>query len=127
METFFDFFWLMLWFFLWIIWLMLLFRVFGDVFRSDASGLSKAGWIIFVVVLPYLGVLVYLLSQGDGMARREAAAAQRVEQAQADYIRSVAGSSGASTASELEKLASLRDRGVITAEEFATQKSRLLA
>jgi hypothetical protein len=125
METFFDFFWLMLWLFLWIIWIMLLFRVFTDVFRSDQSGWAKAGWTVFVLLLPYLGVLVYLISQGKDMARRSVETAQAVEQSQRDYIRDVAGSGGG-IAAELESLASLRDRGVITEEEFAAQKAKLL-
>lgn len=125
MDTFLDYFWLMLWLFLWIIWIMLLFRVFADVFRSDQSGWAKAGWTIFVILLPFLGVLVYMITQGGNMARRDVEVAHAVEQAQRDYIRSVA-SSGGGLASELEALASLRERGVITEEELAAQKARLL-
>lgn len=126
MSSFLDFFWLMLWFFLWVIWIWLLIRVFADVFRSDTSGWAKAGWVLFVVVLPFLGVLVYLIAQGDKMAAREMASAKAAQKAQRDYIREAAGSGGG-VAGELEKLASLRDKGVISAEEFDTQKAKLLA
>lgn len=125
MESFLDFFWFMLWFFLWVIWLFLLFRVFGDIFRSDSSGVAKAGWIIFVIVLPFLGVLVYLIVNGTGMGERDVATMQAAEQAQRDYIQSVAGS-GASSAEQLEKLAALRDKGVITEAEFTAQKAKIL-
>lgn len=126
METFFDFFWFMMWFFLWVIWLMLLFRVFGDIFRSDSSGWTKALWVIFVVVLPFLGVFAYLIANGGNMAQREAASVQAAEQAQREYIRSMAGTS-ASTADELEKLASLKERGVLSDAEFEAQKRKLMA
>lgn len=125
MDTFFDFFWLMLWFFLWIIWIVLLFRVFTDLFRSPTSGWAKAGWTLFVIILPFLGVLVYLITQGDGMAQRQMAAMQAAEDAQQSYIRSVAGSGGG-VAEELEKLAGLKERGVISDAEFEAQKQRLL-
>ena len=125
MSSFLDFFWLMLWFFLWVIWIWLLIRVFADIFRSDNSGMAKAGWVLFVVVLPFLGVLVYLIAQGGDMASREIASAKAMQKAQADYIREVAGGGG--VAGELEKLASLRDSGVISADEFEAQKAKLLA
>lgn len=125
MTTFLDFFWFMLWFFLWVIWLFLLFRVFADIFRSDHSGIAKAGWIIFVIVLPFLGVLVYLIANGNDMAQRDAASVQAAEQAQQDYIRSVA-DSGSSPADQLEKLAALRDKGVINESEFNAQKAKIL-
>ena len=76
MTDFLDFFWLMLWAFLWIIWIMLLFRVFADIFSSDQSGFAKAMWVIFVIVFPFLGILIYLIAQGGNMATREVAAAQ---------------------------------------------------
>ena len=125
MSSFLDFFWLMLWFFLWVIWIWLLIRVFADIFRSESSGMAKAGWVLFVVVLPFLGVLVYLIAQGGDMASREIASAKAMQKAQADYIREVAGGGG--VAGELEKLASLRDSGVISADEFEAQKAKLLA
>lgn len=124
MDTFWDFFWFMFWAFLWIIWIMLLFRVFIDIFRSESSGWAKAAWSIFVIILPFLGVFVYLIAEGGDMARRDVASAQAVDQAQRDYIRSVAGSG--TSADELDKLASLRDRGVISDSEFEEQKAKIL-
>ena len=121
-----DFFWLMLWFFLWIIWIWMLIRVFADIFRSEMSGGAKAAWTLFVLVLPFLGVLIYLVTQGDDMRRRDKEIATAVDKAQRDYIRSAAGTAGG-TADELEKLADLKDRGVITEEEFQAQKAKLLA
>lgn len=125
MSSFMDFFWFMLWFFLWMIWIMLLFRVFADIFRSQISGWAKAGWTVFVIVLPFLGVLVYLIAQGGNMAQREVDQAMAMQDAQKSYIQSVAGSGG--TADELTKLASLRDQGVISDAEFQAQKERALA
>lgn len=121
-----DFFWLMLWFFLWIIWIWMLIRVFGDIFRSDMSGGAKAAWTLFVLVLPFLGVLIYLVTQGDDMRRRDKEIATALDEAQREYIRSAAATAGG-TADELEKLAGLKDKGVITEEEFQTQKAKLLA
>ena len=126
METFWDFFWFMVVAFIWIAWIMLLFRVFIDIFRANTSGWAKAGWSIFVIFLPFLGVLVYLIAQGGNMARRDVETAQAMEQAQKDYIRNVAGSGGG-TADELHKLSELKDKGVLTEQEFQAQKAKLLA
>jgi hypothetical protein len=123
----FDLFWTMLWFFLFFIWIWLLITIFGDIFRSGMSGLAKAGWVIFVIVLPMLGCLIYLVVNGSKMEERAAAQARQAQEAQQDYIRSVAGSSGSGAADELTKLAQLKDRGVITDEEFQSQKAKLLA
>lgn len=120
-----DFFWFMFWAFIWIVWIILLFRVFADIFRSDTSGWAKAGWTVFVIILPYLGVFIYLIAEGGNMAKREVATAQAMDQAQQDYIRSVAGSG--STADQLDKLASLHDRGVISDEEFQSEKAKILS
>lgn len=123
----FDLFWTMLWFFLFFVWIWLLITIFADLFRrDDIGGWGKAGWVLFVIVLPLLGVLIYLIADGKGMSERQVKDAYAMQQAQDDYIRSVAGSSG-STAEELEKLAKLRDAGTISAEEFDTQKAKLLA
>lgn len=121
-----DLFWTMLWFFLFFAWLMLLFRVFTDIFRKDASGFSKAIWCLFVIVLPLLGTLVYLIAEGGDMARRDVESMAAMEKAQKEYIQSVAGS-GASSADELAKLGDLKAKGVISEEEFAAQKAKLLA
>jgi hypothetical protein len=122
-----DLFWTMLWLFLFFLWIWLLIALFGDIFRrDDISGWGKAGWIFFLIVLPLLGALVYLIANGDGMAERQVKDAKAARQAQDEYIRSVAGSGGG-TADELEKLAKLHDAGKLTDEEFQAQKSKLLA
>jgi hypothetical protein len=121
-----DLFWAMLWFFLFFIWLMLLFRIFGDIFRSDdMGGWAKAFWTLFVVVVPVLGVLVYVIARGKGMAERDISQYQAAEAANQQYIKEVAGSS--SPADEIAKLAALRDKGVLSNEEFEAQKAVLLA
>ncbi|MGZ6931351.1 MAG: SHOCT domain-containing protein [Acidimicrobiia bacterium] len=118
--------WSIIWLALFFIWIFLLLRVFGDIFRShDLGGVAKALWVIFVIVLPYLGVLVYLIARGNQMAQHEMQAAQARDAAMRSYIRDAAGGTG-SHADELERLASLRDRGVLTDEEFAAQKAKLL-
>ncbi len=121
-----NLFWTMLWLFLWILWIFLLIRIFMDIFRSeDLSGWGKAGWSIFIIVLPFLGVLVYLVVRGAGMHTRDRRDAYQADQAVRSYIQSAAGTS-TSTAEEVAKLAELRDRGVLTDAEFNTQKARLL-
>ena len=120
-------FWTMLWFFLWIAWLLLLFRIFGDIFRSpDLGGLGKAGWCIFVIILPLLGTLVYLIARGKSMYERDAKNAIEQKEAFDAYVRQAAGGGGVSSAEELTKLAALRDQGVLTEAEFAAQKAKLL-
>jgi len=122
-----GFFWSMLILFIWIAWIFLLIRVFADIFRDhEMGGFAKALWCIFVIVVPFLGVLVYLIANGHGMAERDMKTAQAQQQAMDQYIRSTAGSS-ASAADELSKLAALRDAGTITDAEFTAQKSKLLA
>ena len=120
-------FWTILMVFLWVAWIMLLIRVFADIFRSDdMGGFAKAIWSIFVIIAPFLGVLVYLIARGDSMTRRDIKDAQAADAAMRAYVREAAGT-GQSTASELSKLAELRDRGVLSADEFEQQKARLLA
>ncbi|MGD0881256.1 MAG: SHOCT domain-containing protein [Acidimicrobiales bacterium] len=115
----------MLGFFIFLIWLWLLIAIFGDIFRStDLSGASKALWVVFVVVLPYLGILVYLIARGGKMHERAAAQTQQQRQAFDSLIKE---SAQTGTADELEKLVKLRDQGVLTDAEFAAQKERLLA
>jgi len=116
----------MLIFFLWIVWIILLFRVVVDIFRSDdLSGVGKAFWLIFVVVLPYLGVFVYVVGRGSAMGRRAVEVAEERAEAVRTYVRSVANEGG--VADELTKLAELRDKGVLTEAEFAAQKARILS
>jgi len=117
----------MMFFFVWIVWLFLLFRVVIDVFRSDdMGGFAKVLWLVFVIFLPYLGVFVYLIARGHKMTERDIAQAQAQKASMDEYVRTVAGSSGG-VAAELEKLAALKDQGVLTQAEFDQQKAQLLA
>ena len=117
-------FWSMLWFFCFFIWIWLLIRVFSDIFRShDMSGWAKALWIVFVIVLPYLGVLIYLIANHEGMADRNIQQMQRQQEAQDAYIKSVAGGSAA----EIEKAKGLLDSGAISQAEFDQIKAKALA
>jgi hypothetical protein len=117
----------MMFFFVWIIWLFLLFRVVIDVFRSDdMGGFAKVLWLVFVIFLPYLGVFVYLIARGHKMTERDIAQAQAQKASMDEYVRSVAGSGGG-VAAELEKLSALKDQGVLTQAEFDAQKAQLLA
>jgi hypothetical protein len=121
-----DVFWTLLIFFLWVMWFWLLFTCWADIFRRhDISGWGKAGWLIFTIVLPFLGVFVYLISQSKGMAERNVERA-RTERAQFDdYVRETAGGGGA--AAEIEKAKQLLDTGAITQAEFDALKQRALA
>ena len=121
-----DILWTMFIFFLFVIWIWILITVFVDIFRrKDASGFTKAAWIIFVIILPYLGVLIYLIANHDGMADRNIAQVQQQQQATDAYIQSVAGSGGA--AAEIEKAKGLLDSGAITQAEFDSIKAKALA
>ena len=122
-------FWSMLWFFLWIMWFVLLFRIVVDIFRDDAmSGWAKAGWLVFTIVLPFLGVFVYIIARGKNMGRREVAQARAQQQAFDSYIRETAkGGGGTSSVDELAKLSEIRAKGDITDEEFARAKNLVLS
>ena len=121
-------FWSMLWFFCFFIWIWLLIMVFSDIFRShEMSGWAKALWIVFVIVLPYLGVLVYLIARGKEMTQHRIEDAQRVDAAQRQYIQNVAGTGGASPADEIARLADLKEKGVIDEAEFQAGKAKALA
>jgi hypothetical protein len=121
-----NLFWTMLWLFFFVIWIWVLISVLIDVFRShDLSGWAKALWLIFIVFLPLLGVLVYLIARGNKMHEHAVTEAKHQEAAFKSYVQQAAGSG--STADELTKLADLRDKGVITAEQFEAQKAKLLA
>jgi hypothetical protein len=121
-------FWSMLWFFLFVIWFWMLIVVFGDIFRSpDLSGWGKALWTIFVVLLPYLGVLVYLIARGRKMDEHAVQAAQERDTAMRQYVQSVASSNGHGAADEIAKLADLREKGIIDEVEFQQAKARLLS
>ncbi len=123
-----DAFWTIVEIFLWVIWFWILITVFIDIFRSrDLSGWGKALWFLFVLIIPLIGVLVYLIVRGDSMHERQLRQVQVEDQAARTYIQQAAASSPASTADQLGKLADLRDRGVITAEEFDREKAKILA
>jgi len=129
LNTFLD----IMWFFLWVLWIFLLIRVTLDIFRDDRlHGLGKAGWLIVVLILPYLGVLVYLIARGHGMGERDVAHARRQKAAMDDYIRSAVaagdgGSGGAAPAEQLSKLAELKSSGALTEEEYRAAKTKILA
>ena len=119
-------FWTIVMIFLWVIWFWILITIFIDLFRShDLSGWAKAAWFIFILLIPLVGVLVYLIVRGGKMHEHQVRDAQAQEQEFRRYVQETAGSPG--PADELAKLADLRDRGVITAEEFDRQKAKILA
>ena len=123
-----DAFLTMLYFFLFIIWIWLLIMVFMDVFRShDMSGWAKALWVIFIIVLPFLGVFVYLIARGGKMHERAAAQAAQQQKAFDQYVKQAAGTPGETSADQLHKLADLKSQGVLTDAEFEAQKAKILA
>ena len=119
-------FWTIFEIFLWIIWIWILIYVFIDIFRShDLSGWGKALWFLFVLFIPLIGVLVYLIARGSSMQQRAQQEARQQDQQFRAYVQDAAGSGN--TADQLAKLADLRDRGVITPAEFEQQKAKILA
>jgi hypothetical protein len=120
-------FWTMLEFFLFFLWIWLLIVVFGDIFRSrDLGGLAKALWVLFVIIIPYLGVLIYLIARGGSMHERAEEQAARQQKAFDEYVKQTAGSGG-NSADELAKLADLKSKGVLTDAEFEAQKAKILS
>ena len=118
-------FWTILEIFLWVLWIWVLIYVFIDIFRSrDLSGWAKALWFIFVLFIPLIGVLVYLIARGGKMHERAVQDAQQQDREFRAYVQDAAGQQ--SSADELAKLADLRDRGVITAAEFEREKAKVL-
>jgi hypothetical protein len=121
-------FWSFLWFFLFFIWIWLLIVVFSDIFRShDLSGWAKALWVIFVIIVPYLGVFVYLIARGHKMQEHAVEAAQAQDAAMRQYVQNVTAQDGTSTADELAKLADLKAKGVIDDAEFERLKAKALS
>jgi uncharacterized membrane protein YcjF (UPF0283 family) len=119
-----DVFWTMIIFFCWVIWIWIVITVFSDLFRRhDISGWGKAAWVVFVIVLPFLGVLVYLIAQHDGMRDRSVKQAQAQQQAFDEYVREAAGGSAA----EIAKAKELLDAGTITQGEFDALKAKALS
>ncbi|MFI9276176.1 SHOCT domain-containing protein [Kitasatospora sp. NPDC052896] len=125
-----NLFWTMLEFFLLVLWLFLLFKVISDVFRShDMSGLAKAGWLVLVIVLPFLGVLLYVIIRGRSMGERDHEQARKADEAFKQYVREAAGTPGGGSAShvdQLAKLADLRSSGALSEQEYQAAKDKLL-
>jgi phospholipase D-like protein/putative oligomerization/nucleic acid binding protein len=121
-----DVLWSMIIFFTWVVWIWIMIIILSDVFRRrDISGWGKAAWVVFLIVLPFLGALVYLIAQHDGMADRQAEAARGQKAQMDDYVRSVAASGG--PAAEIDKAKQLLDSGAINQTEFEAIKARALA
>ena len=119
-------FWTILEIFLWVLWIWILIYVFIDIFRSrDLSGWGKALWFLFVLFIPLIGVLVYLIARGGKMQERAMQDARQQDKEFRAYVQDAAGSG--SSADQLAKLADLRDRGVISPEEFEREKAKILA
>src|SRR5262252_9198626 len=120
-------FWTIFEIFLWVIWIWILIWIFIDIFRShDLSGWAKALWVLFVLFIPLIGVLVYLIARGDKMHEHTVRDAQQQDKEFRQYVQQAAATAPASTADQLAKLADLRDRGVITAQEFDREKAKVL-
>ncbi|MEN9645546.1 MAG: hypothetical protein RL238_2215 [Actinomycetota bacterium] len=118
--------WSIFWFFLFFMWIMLVFQVFGDLFRDpELGGGAKVMWTLFIIILPFLGVFLYLIVRGKSMNERSVAAMKQQEAAFQQYVQQAAGTGGA--ASELAKLSELHDAGKLTDAEFAAMKAKLLA
>ncbi|MFC9582957.1 SHOCT domain-containing protein [Streptomyces yangpuensis] len=125
-----NLFWTMLWFFLWVMWFFLLFKIITDIFRDHSlHGWGKAGWLILVLLVPFLGVFIYVIARGRSMHERDAKQMKENEAAFRSYVQQAAVSSGGGGggADELSKLSALKDKGDITQEEFDRAKARILA
>jgi hypothetical protein len=123
-----DIFLTTLYFFIFIIWLWLLFMVFIDIFRShDLKGWAKGLWVIGIIIMPYLGVLVYLIFRGGKMHERAAQQAAQQQKAFDQYVKQAAGTPGSSTADQLAKLANVKSQGLLTDAEFDAEKTKILA
>ena len=117
-------FWSILWFFLFFVWIMLIFTIFGDIIRNhDMSGVAKAVWSIFIIFLPFIGIFAYLIINGGKMGERQIQAAQAQESAMQDYIRTTAGTSDAD---ELSKLADLHTAGKLDDAEYTAAKAKVV-
>jgi hypothetical protein len=121
-----DIFWTMIIFFSWVVWIWMMIVILTDVFRrTDIGGFSKAAWVVFMIVLPFIGVLCYLIAQHNGIAQRNAERSQAMQKQFDDRVREVAASEG--PAAEIEKAAKLRDAGTISVPEFEALKAKALA
>jgi hypothetical protein len=119
-----GFFLSVMWLFLWVAWIMCLFHVIADIFRSDMGGIAKALWLIFVILAPFLGLLIYLIANGPAMQRRAIERAQQQEASFQSYVRQTAGTAG--PADQLQQLAALHDAGSISDAEFEAGKAKIL-
>jgi hypothetical protein len=125
---FWSYFWLLVWWFFFIAYLMVLFQIFGDLFRDhELGGFAKALWVLFLIFIPLVASLVYLIARGKGMSERTMKRTSEAMAAQQEYIRSVASPTGASSVEQLSQAKALLDSGAITDEEFAKLKSQALA
>ncbi|MFB8395686.1 SHOCT domain-containing protein [Streptomyces yangpuensis] len=123
-----NLFWTMLWFFLWVMWFFLLFKIITDIFRDHSlHGWGKAGWLILVLLVPFLGVFVYVIARGRSMHERDAKQMKENEAAFRSYVQQAAVGGGGGGADELSKLAALKDKGDLSQEEFDRAKARILA
>src|SRR3954447_14983381 len=121
-----DVFWTMIIFFAWVVWIWMMVVILTDVFRrTDIGGFAKAAWVVFMIVLPFIGVLSYLIAQHDGIAQRNIERAQMAQQQFDEQVRAVAANDGPSA--EIDKAAKLRDQGTITGAEFESLKTKALA
>jgi|SRR5215207_7431484 len=120
-----DVFWTMVLFFCWVAWIWILILILSDVFRRDESGWAKAAWVVFLIVLPFVGVLVYLIANGKGMTERRVRDAQASQASFDDYVRTVATEKG--SAGEIERAKQLLDSGAINQAEFEQLKAKALA
>ena len=125
---FWDVFWTILIFMCWVIWIWMVILVLIDIFsRIDLSGWGKAGWVVLIIVLPFIGVLIYLIAQHDGMAQRSLERAQTAQQQFDEHVKAVAAGDGGGAASEIEKAQQLLENGTISQAEFDAIKAKALA
>jgi hypothetical protein len=124
-----DILWTMIIFFCWVAWIWILILILMDVFKRDISGWAKAAWVVFLIILPFLGALIYVIANGKGMTERRVQEAVDSQKHFDSYVRTVASSSGGGggSAHEIEKAKSLLDSGAITPEEFEKLKAKALA
>jgi Tfp pilus assembly protein PilO len=123
-----DILWTMIIFFAWVAWIWILIVILGDVFRRrDIGGWAKAAWVIFMIVLPFVGVLAYMIAEHDGIAERQAKEVQQAQTQTDSYIRSVAGTNNGGATGEIERAKGLLDSGTITQTEFDSLKAKALA
>jgi general stress protein CsbA len=123
-----DVLWTMIIFFAWVAYIWMIIVIFGDVFRRrDIGGFAKAAWCVFMIVLPFLGVLIYLIAEHDGMAQRSLERAQTAQQQFDEHVKAVAAGDGGGAASEIEKAQQLLENGTISQAEFDAIKAKALA